>query len=418
MGSIRLLTFNCWGLKFVSKQRKERLEAIAEKIAAEEAHYDVVALQEVWCHEDWEFIDRVCSPAFKYRRKFYAGIVAGPGLAVLSKIPIESTFLYRFPINGRPSAFWRGDWFVGKSVAVTLLRPAGPGGVPIAVLNSHMHAPYAPTGDAAYECHRACQAWDFSKLAKLLKKAGYAVIIVGDLNSRPGSLPHKFLTLETGLVDSWEQLNGPQNLQEIMQMSPIDQIQIAGTTCDSQLNTWRQHRDPTEACRLDYALIDPSRLHTVAAKVVFTEKVNGVSFSDHFAYCCELQVVNPTASSSTSTTHIDTTHIDTTNTTPTDKEYYNQMLDLLASYEKVSHWQQKWRLTHFFLSLLLIIAIHIVVTFTAEQASWSSVFWVFAAVAIAVTGVVNGLIGYLFCNSELRALQEVRLEVLDSKFSR
>lgn len=409
MGPIRLLTFNCWGLRLVSKRRRERLEAIAEKIAAEEAHYDVVALQEVWCHEDWELIDRVCASAFKYRRKFYAGIIAGPGLAVLSKIPIESTFLYRFPINGRPSAFWRGDWFVGKSVAVTLLRPARAGGVPVAVLNSHMHAPYALTGDAAYECHRACQAWDFSKLAKLLKRAGYAVIIVGDLNSRPGSLPHKFLTLETGLVDSWEQLNGPQNLQEIMHMSAIDQIQIAGTTCDSTLNTWRQHRDPTEACRLDYALIDPTRLQTVAANVVFTEKVNGVSFSDHFAYCCELQVLDPTTSTTTSTTQTEPTN--------TDKEYYNQMLDLLASYERVSHWQQNWRLTHFFLSVLLIIAIHIIVTFTAERASWSSVFWVFAAVAIAVTGTINGLIGYLFVNSELRALQEVRLEVLDSKFA-
>lgn len=163
---IKVLTFNTWGLKYVSKHRKERLRAIADKLAGtgndttnnnnsssskiiplhecikntnmggiieEDAYpegegvidydFDIVALQEIWCKEDWEYLLERCSSKYPYSRLFYSGILTGPGLAILSKIPIESSFLYRFPINGRPSAFFRGDWYVGKSIAITKLKP-------------------------------------------------------------------------------------------------------------------------------------------------------------------------------------------------------------------------------------------------------------------------------------------------------
>ncbi|CAI4431179.1 CEL_1a_G0014680.mRNA.1.CDS.1 [Saccharomyces cerevisiae] len=154
--------------------------------------------------------------------------------------------------------------------------------------------PHTPSrGDAAYLCHRSCQAWDFSRLIKLYRQAGYAVIVVGDLNSRPGSLPHKFLTQEAGLVDSWEQLHGKQDLAVIARLSPLQQLLKGCTTCDSLLNTWRAQRQPDEACRLDYALIDPDFLQTVDAGVRFTERIPHLdcSVSDHFAYSCTLNIV-------------------------------------------------------------------------------------------------------------------------------
>lgn len=404
---VRLLTLNTWGLKYVSQKRRERLTAIADRLARDHHQYDVVALQEVWVQEDWNYIESTCKHLFPYTRKFSSGIVSGPGLAILSKIPIESTFLYRFPINGRPSAFWRGDWYVGKSVAVTLLRPLDDDVHPLAVLNSHMHAPYAITGDAAYDCHRSCQAWDFAKLSNILSRAGYAVVIVGDLNSRPGSLPHKFLTLETTLVDSWEQLNGVQDLASIASLSPSLQIEIGGITCDSTLNTWRAHRKPDEACRLDYALIDASKLKTVHAQVTFTENIASVgSYSDHFAYTCTFNILKRDTYK----------QLHRSNSLTVNKAaYYNEMLLLLQSYNKTSKWQQKWRLTHFFLSIVAIVAVHVSVSFTSAIAPWSSVLWVFASTAIGITGTINGLIGYLFGNFELRALEEVRLEVMDAK---
>lgn len=438
---VRLLTFNTWGLKYVSKFRKERLRAIADKLAGnskavalsgadrlkagtanghsddssdciETDEYDVVALQEIWCQEDWDYIVDTCKAAYPYYRLFYSGILAGPGLAILSKIPIESTFLYRFPINGRPSAFFRGDWYVGKSISVTLLKPVGSHSSPLAILNSHMHAPYALTGDAAYHCHRSCQAWDFSKLANLYKKAGYAVVIVGDLNSRPGSLPHKFLTMETGLVDSWEQLHGQQDLQYIARLSPMEQIRHGGTTCDSILNTWRAMRRPDEACRLDYALVDPARLQTVAASVRFTERIPDVgSFSDHFAYSCTLRLLPRDEQRAVGDGDRDR-----------DRDLllgkfanYEEMLGVIAHYNGTARWQRLWRGSHFWLSVVLIVAVHIAITFTSNRAGWSSIFWVFFAVFLAVTGLVDGMISFLFGRSELRALEEVAQEVQDAK---
>lgn len=424
---VKFLTFNTWGLKFVSKHRKERLRAIADKLAGKSAaiplpgsetlrsdeceledDYDVVALQEIWCKSDWDYIVSRCHQKYPYYRIFYSGILAGPGLAILSKIPIESTFLYRFPINGRPSAFFRGDWYVGKSVSITLLKPLSKSTYPLAILNSHMHAPYALKGDAAYHCHRSCQAWDFSKIANLYKKAGYAVVIVGDLNSRPGSLPHQFLTKETGLVDSWEQLHGEQDLQLISRMDPHDQIRLGGTTCDSILNTWRAQRRPDEACRLDYALVDPERLETVQARVKFTEQIPNVgSFSDHFAYNCTLRLLPKSESQPKNPSKRDLLLDKLAN--------YEEMLQVLAKYRRVSKWQKLWRGTHFWLSVLIIIIIHVVTTFTSNRAGWSSVFWVFFATFMAVTGLIDGLISFLFGRSEIRALEEVSQEVRDSR---
>ncbi|SCV03064.1 LANO_0G01926g1_1 [Lachancea nothofagi CBS 11611] len=421
---IKFLTFNTWGLKHVSKFRKERLKAIAEKLGGKSSalplhglsavhsgtdDYDVVALQEIWCKSDWDYIERKCQHKYPYRRLFYSGILTGPGLAILSKIPIESTFLYRFPINGRPSAFFRGDWYVGKSLSVTLLRPATKDGYPLAILNSHMHAPYAASGDAAYYCHRSCQAWDLSKMANLYKLAGYAVVIVGDLNSKPGTLPHKFLTKETGFVDSWEQLHGEQDLAHISKLEPLRQIEYGGTTCDSIMNTWRSMRRPDEACRLDYALIDPSRLETVQACVKFTERIPEIgSFSDHFAYNCTLRLRPKDLNSHTNEENARESILER-------MANYEEMAKVIENYKRVANWQKVWRGTHFWLTILGIIAVHIVITFTSNRAGWSSVFWVFFVTIITAAGLINGLIAFLFGRSELRALEEVSMEVQDAK---
>lgn len=434
-GRIKFLTFNTWGLKYVSKFRKQRLTAIAEKLAGnfkgedvwglktgEEAEeYDVVALQEVWCEEDWDYIAQKCKGVYPYQRIFKSGMISGPGLAILSKIPIESTFLYRFPINGRPSAFWRGDWYVGKSISITLLKQTSPLYAPMAILNSHMHAPYSLTGDAAYECHRACQSWDFSKLVNLYKQAGYSVVVVGDLNSRPGSLPHKFLTLETGLVDSWEQKFGIQDLSHIAKLSPPAQITHGGTTCDSTLNSWRANRDPTEACRLDYALIDSNTLVTLDAGVRFTEMIPSVgSFSDHFAYSCVLQLkeINNDDKGYNNLHQHHSAHHSPEMSAKLIKDrikIYDEMLLCIECYMKTAKWQKLWRGWHFWISVLLIIATVVVTTFTSNIAGWSSIFWILFAVFLTASGLIDGLISFLFGNKEIRGLQEVYEEVTDAK---
>lgn len=399
MSEIRLLTFNTWGLKYISKHRRERLRALADDLADEnDGHvYDIVALQEVWTDEDWNYINETCTN-YPYRRQFKSGIIAGPGLAILSKLPITESFLYRFPINGRASAFFRGDWYVGKSIAVTLLKSDT---VPIAILNSHMHAPYGPLN--SYSTHRACQAWDFTKLVKLLKKAGYAVIQVGDLNSTPGSLPHRLFTIEGGLQDSWDLCKSDQF--DISLLSPKDQITVAGVTCDSQLNTWRSDRAIHEACRLDYALVDSDLLSPSNPKVVFTSILPpplNCSYSDHFAYSVTLtpKLVSE-LNSSISDEDKSLVHID--------------LLTEIDQYRKHTiPFQANWRRNHFILSIITLILIHILSFKFGLRNSFLAGFTLLVSLIIAVTGSLNGLIWFLGVRSEDRALNEVELEVKDS----
>ncbi|CCF57710.1 hypothetical protein KAFR_0D00630 [Kazachstania africana CBS 2517] len=437
--TIKFLTFNTWGLKFVSKHRKERLKAIADKLAGirtgvplpnleslrdspdlnTEDTYDVVVLQEIWCKDDWDYLVYRCKDVFPFYRIFYSGIISGPGLAILSKIPIDSTFLHKFPINGVPSAITRGDWFVGKSISVTILKALTEDTAPLAILNSHMHAPYALTGENAYYCHRSCQAWHFSKIANLYKKAGYAVVIVGDLNSRPGSLPHTFLTLETGLIDSWEQLNGKQDQGEISKMNPSDQLIFGCTTCDSTLNTWRSKKRPDEACRLDYALVDPAKLQTIEAGLRFTERIPNVgSFSDHFAYSCSLRFLpqdiglNPVLRNKIySNSDLNLTRDQLLEKFST----YEELKLTIASYTKVAKRRKLIRGAYFWIAIYLLITSITVTSFTSQRAGWSSVFWVIFAIIVSVFGTINGLISFLFGRSELRALMEIEHEVTDAE---
>lgn len=410
--SIKLLTFNTWGLKYISKFRRQRLRAIADALAnpaTEEDDYDIVALQEVWCEEDWQYLDLVCRVRYPYRRIFKSGIVSGPGLAVLSKIPVTETFLYRFPINGRASAFFRGDFYVGKSIGVTMFQPHHPDILPIALLNSHMHAPYG-AGDASYSTHRACQAWDFAKLVRMLKKAGYAVIQVGDLNSTPDSLPYKLFTIEGGLSDSWNILNKDRVIpnEEIAKLSLEDQVRLAGVTCNSRLNTWRSKRPLWEACRLDYALIDAANITPIDAKVKFVEKLNPpfrCSYSDHFAYSVDL-VVNS----------INNRNTRSSDASDGEKEaVYRELLAEISQYRKFTISRQLlWRKFHFILSCLTVIGMHIAIAFVVDVAAWVSVVFLFLTSFVIITGGLNGLIWYMGVRSELRALHEVQMEVEDA----
>ncbi|KAI3405225.2 ISC1 [Candida oxycetoniae] len=411
--SIKLLTFNTWGLKLLSKHRKARLQAIAHELAnpkTSDDDYDVAALQEIWCEEDWAYIEHVCRKKYPYRRVFKSGIITGPGLAVLSKIPIVETFLYRFPINGRSSAFFRGDWYVGKSIAVTMFQSHVPGSLPIALLNSHMHAPYGQ-GDASYSTHRACQAWDFAKLVRMLKKAGYAVIQVGDLNSKPESLPYKIFTVEAGLTDSWNVLHHEKLItksEEIAKLSSEDQIKLAGVTCNSRLNTWRKSSKAGDACRIDYALIDAENIIPIKAQVKFTEVLPSpllCSYSDHFAYSVELKI-------NSQAQHV----------TPEDmhnlKEregVYKALIAEIKHYRRVTiPFQAIWRKVYFFISVIIVIGMHVGIVFVADVAGWISVIFLLITTILIVSGLLNGMIWYFGVRSESRALQEVQMEVEDA----
>lgn len=122
---INVITLNCWGLKYLAKFRRERLLETGKRIRASDPVPHIVGLQECWTQEDYQSIRRETKEILPYGKFYHSGIFGG-GLAILSKWPIEESSMSRYPLNGRPTAFFRGDWFVGKGVASARIR-FGPG---------------------------------------------------------------------------------------------------------------------------------------------------------------------------------------------------------------------------------------------------------------------------------------------------
>jgi sphingomyelin phosphodiesterase 2 len=136
---INIITLNCWGLKFLSKQRNERLSEIGRQIASSEPAPHIVALQECWTQEDYRSIRRETRFILPYGKFYHSGAFGG-GLAILSKWAIEESTMFRYPLNGRPTAFFRGDWYVGKGVACAKIRFGSAPKQVLEVFNTHVSA--------------------------------------------------------------------------------------------------------------------------------------------------------------------------------------------------------------------------------------------------------------------------------------
>ena len=139
--SLRVISLNCWGLKFIAKHRHARLTEIGRQLAAATPPPSIVGFQECWTQQDYLTIRELTKHVLPYGKFYWSGIF-GAGLAILSRWPIEESSMYRFPLNGRPAAFYRGDWYVGKGVASARIR-IGPGAKDVVeVFCTHLHAPY------------------------------------------------------------------------------------------------------------------------------------------------------------------------------------------------------------------------------------------------------------------------------------
>jgi sphingomyelin phosphodiesterase 2 len=133
--NIRIITLNCWGLKFLSDLRAARLSRIGTELANALPAPDIVGLQECWTQEDYEAIRERTRHILPYGKFYWSGAFGG-GLAILSKWPIVESTMQRYTLNGRPTAFFRGDWYVGKGVACATLRMET--GELVEVFNTHV----------------------------------------------------------------------------------------------------------------------------------------------------------------------------------------------------------------------------------------------------------------------------------------
>lgn len=427
--SINIISYNCWGLKYIAKVRNERLEEIAKRLATAQPVPEIVGLQECFTQRDYQTIRKHTKLILPYGKFYYSGCF-GVGLVILSKWPIEESSMIRYPLNGRPTAFFRGDWYVGKGVACARIR-LGPRKNDVAeVFCTHLHAPYESEPNDSYLCHRTAQAWEIAKIMRGAAERGHLVIGLGDFNMTPLSFAHQLITAHAPVVDAWRALHPDSSLGasgDALERKRGREIPTAaynltenGATCDSVLNTWRwsqqmQKRlrkgekvvvegstpDP-HAKRLDYIFIsDGTAPHdpgwkVQAIKLGMTDRHHplGCSLSDHFS-------IEATISRSPNPTP--------TPTLPLPPSTYTSILSLITIYTARERSQRRRRLATFLLSIVVSIG-----CLTATW--WSPRPWVAFLLALLSTvgvgaGVVDGLIGGLFMSAEIRALGEFEWEV-------
>ncbi|KAJ5109054.1 hypothetical protein N7456_005729 [Penicillium angulare] len=452
---IRILTFNCWGLKYIATYRHERLSEIGRQLALASPPPEIVGLQECWTQKDYESIRDQTRHILPYG-KFYFGGIFGAGLAILSKWPIEESSMYCYPLNGRPTAFFRGDWFVGKGVACARVR-FGPGTADVAeVFCTHLHAPYEREPNDSYLCHRTAQAWEISKLMRGAAERGHLVIGLGDFNMLPSSFAHRLISARSPVRDVWRELHPNSSLAaainpiEKARNLPIPSAEFNllenGATCDGSFNTWRWSKalqkrldkgeeitinkdDPDpRAKRLDYIFVGDGgyapefpepRWSVESAQVSMTQRHPTLrcSLSDHFAVEAVI-TRSPIGDSIKSDTRSQSLHsAESKHASPYSgltAETYDEIFGMIDAYVLRERSQRRWRLAHFLLSVVVSIGCFIGVWWVGSRTYIGFILILLSTLNFGA-GILDGLIGGLFVSSELRALKEFEWEVRNAK---
>lgn len=450
--SIRILTLNCWGLKYLATHRHERLSQIGHQLATSNPPPEIVGLQECWTQQDYESIHHQTQHILPYG-KFYYGGIFGAGLAILSKWPIEESSMYGYPLNGRPTAFFRGDWYVGKGVACARVR-FGDGVSDVAeVFCTHLHAPYEKEPHDSYICHRTAQAWEIAKLMRGAAERGHLVIGLGDFNMVPSSFAHMLIRAHAPVQDVWQVLHPESSVAaavdpvEKKRGKPIPTAEFNllenGATCDGKYNTWRWSKadqkrldkgedigvDKDAPCprgkRLDYIFVGdggypPSfpepKWAIESARITMTERHPTLrcSLSDHFAVEAVVTRRRPDSSNSEFTQEQEQKHRTLSPNAVLAPDTYDRILEMIHKYNLRERSQRRWRMAHFILSVIVSIGCFIGVWWTGNL-SYVAFILVLVSTLSFGAGILDGLIGGLFVSSELRALKEFEWEVRNAK---
>ncbi|CAE6377282.1 unnamed protein product [Rhizoctonia solani] len=293
---LRVLTLNCWGLKFVSKDRVVRTRAIGDEIAA--SNYDIVGLQELWVQGDYDYIKAKVAHKLPYSKYFLSGAL-GAGLAIFSRFPIKSTSLHPYSLCGSPLDVAGGDWFVGKAVVGAIIDHPLLG--ELEIFNTHLFAKGGESPSKPQMAHRLVGAYEFSRRVNISASLGRHVLAVGDFNCVSKSPAMQFIYTMTGLRDAWGSTHGSFVLPQADGVhSPHHAVSDRGVTADSPLNSYSkgkvfdEHARKYLGKRLDYILFRPPtskpaqythELRCRDSSVGFTHYVPGteISFSDHFS---------------------------------------------------------------------------------------------------------------------------------------
>lgn len=449
--TLNVITYNCLGLKYISHFRKERLTEIGRRLAITSPTPEIVGLQECWTQEDYNSIREQTRYILPYGKYYYSGIFGG-GLAILSKWPIEESGMFRYLLNGRPTAFFRGDWFVGKGVACARVRFGSQPEDVAEVFCTHLHAPYESEPNDSYICHRTAQAWEIAKLMRGAAERGHLVLGLGDFNMLPLSFAHQLITAHAPVEDAWRVLHpessiGPADSEVERQRGrgiPSAQYNLVenGAASDGVLNTWRwpkeqqkrqyngekitianDTQDP-KAKRLDYIFvgndvhsgnIGGNKWHVQSIAVGMTERHPriGCSLSDHFSIEATLSRSSQPQETSLNGTSIKPTIIDSVDTRSISIPTYDIILSMIATYTQRELRQRRFRLSNFIISIVVSIGCFVAIWWSPRP--FVSFLLILLSTLGFGAGVLDGLIGGLFIGSELRALREFEWEIENAK---
>ncbi|KHN95350.1 Endonuclease/exonuclease/phosphatase [Metarhizium album ARSEF 1941] len=445
---ITLLTLNCWGLLHISALRTPRLAEIGRQIATLEPTPHIVCLQECWVQDDYRAI-RDATQAILPHGKFYHSGAFGGGLAILSRWPIEESSMFPYRLNGRPTAFWRGDWFVGKGVATAKVR-YGPGrGHVVEVFNTHTHAPYESGPDDSYLCHRIAQAWDIAKLVRGATDRGHLVVALGDFNMIPLSLAYRIITSGAPIRDTWRILHPDSSIgasdqaeEKARRLSvPTAEYnhRVNGAASDTVYNTWRWSREEQKKLKHDPCPVDPDTKDPKGKRIDYvfasTGHVSGgtgwvvksaavelagrhpelnCSLSDHFGVRATLQRYSLSDGAAQKPTEHDLQlRYDGEHTCTLTLSDYDEILAMTEKYTSRERRQRYWRGFHFYAAVLIWIGCLIAVWFSPR--TFVSFLLMLLASLSLTAGVVDGLLALLFFSAEIRGLKEFEWEIRNAR---
>ncbi|KAF8497330.1 DNase I-like protein [Hysterangium stoloniferum] len=411
--TIHILLFNCWGLKYVAKNRRERIYAISEQLAA--SNYDIIGLQELWVFSDFQLVRNRLAKKLPFSKYFYSGAL-GAGLALFSRYPILSTSVHPYSLNGSPLDVAGGDWFVGKAAASILIDHPTLGEVE--VFNTHLHARGGDDGPEERRAHRLVNTWELAKLIRRSAELGRYVIALGDYNNIPGTLPITLLREHACLTDAWEESHPhPRSVSSIRDIpSPQQALRNYGVTADSPLNTYSAGK-PLDAIarrhqgkRLDYIFFrHPVRSRTIGSlytlkssesNVVMTDRIPGYdfSYSDHFGLEAIIQVVpaddgHDVEAGLASTMPHSTCLSDTA---------LAAALQALTAHYRISRSSSRFQLVVFF--ICIIVALGLIISSAFLPRSWINPIFVLFTVVVSWLGTTMLYSGFIYGNWEVNAL--------------
>ncbi|KAI9632529.1 inositol phosphorylsphingolipid-phospholipase C [Dioszegia hungarica] len=318
--TLRVLSFNVWGLAIIAKERAARIRAIAKHLAS--SNYDIVCLQECWVYKDFELIRDEVVHTLPYARFFNSGAL-GSGLAIFTRFPLISARVMPYDLSGTPQQAIAGDFFVNKAAAnVGVFHPIlGE----LEIWTTHMHAGGDQAPDTR-QAHRIGEAWQLSNAVRDGAARGRYVMAMGDFNAQPDSIPISLLRSHAQMTDSFLQTHPRANELDNLPLSPEVAMSECGMSCDSPLNTWSAAKNISEKIRaqggkrLDYIFYrqpdgrggvtsrsgDRERgdseeegrgpeLHCVKCELVLTDLVPGkaFSYSDHAGLYATFEIGKP-----------------------------------------------------------------------------------------------------------------------------